>query len=530
MDLQPPMPVFDDPLPEISRADVCVVGAGIAGLSAAYELARAGASVMVIDRAPLGCGQTALTSAHLASALDDRLYWLERVHGRERAGLAVASHRAAIDRIEEIAREEGIECGFQRVDGFLYAGEGHSTRELEREFAAAERLGQPAVLEGDSCWDWYDTGPCLRFPRQAIFHPLRYLAGLAQAAVRRGVAIYTGQRAVQLSGGPRCRVVTHLGREIRSDALVVATNSPVHARVAIHTKQAAYRTYVIAAEVPAGEVPNGLFWDTLDPYHYVRLAPVPEDPTLELLIVGGEDHRTGDEADPDQRFTALARWTREHFPMAGRIRATWSGQILEPADGLAFIGATPGRRRHPVYLVTGDSGNGLTHGALAGILLRDLILARHNPWEEVYDPSRVRVRSVRELARENLHTAAHYGEWIAPAEVRSASQVAPGTGAVLRRGLRPVAIYRDPGGATHELSAVCTHLGGIVSWNETEGTWDCPCHGSRFTAEGQVLNGPARENLAPVAHAEQEPQAEAAPESAESEESAAPEFPAHPGP
>ncbi len=486
-----------EPLAHGVRCDVCVVGAGIAGLSTAYQLARAGAHVVVLDEGPIGRGETGRTTAHLSNALDDRYEWLERVHSPERARLAAESHTAAIDCIEAICREESIDCDFLRVDGFLFAHDARHVAELDRELAAAERAGVEVEREGASCFSFTDTGPCLRFRRQAVFHPLRYLAGLARAVARWGGSIHTGVRVIDVESGAPCRVITEGGIAVLAERVVVATNVPVHARFAVHTKQTAYRSYVAAFEVPTGTIPNALYWDTAHPYHYVRIAPTP-DPEVEHLIVGGEDHRTGQEVDATLPWRRLEQWTRAIFPMAGAIDHLWSGQIIEPVDGLAYIGRSPGMSHPGVFLATGDSGNGLTHGTIAGMLLRDLIVGRDNPWDEVYDPGRVLARALPRLARDNLKTAAQYADWLRTGEVHSAAEVARGSGAVLRRGLKPIAVYKDESGTIVERSAVCTHLGGVVSWNPGERTWDCPCHGSRFDRFGHVLNGPAVKPLAMV--------------------------------
>jgi glycine/D-amino acid oxidase-like deaminating enzyme/nitrite reductase/ring-hydroxylating ferredoxin subunit len=493
MTLTPPDDGASAALEAESESDVCVIGAGMAGLSTAYQLACEGARVLVLDSGAVAGGESGRTTAHLASALDDRFHALEKLHGPEAARLAAESHAAAIESIAVIARSEEIDCDFQRVDGYLFAAPGESTDELDLELDAAERAGLSVERMGESPWSWFDTGPCLRFRHQAEFQPLAYLRGLARAIERRGGRIATGVHASRVEGGQRCRVMTADGKTVRSGAVVVATNSPIHGVVAIHGKQAAYRTYVIAAEVPAGQVPHALYWDTLDPYHYVRVSRA-DRPEVEWLIVGGEDHRTGQEDDGEARFARLAEWTAERFPMAGSVVQRWSGQILEPADGLAYIGRSAGLNPN-VYLVTGDSGNGLTHGALAGILLGDLILGRENPWARLYDPGRVTVRALGELARETLNVAAQYADWLSPGDTSDPSRIAPGHGAVVRRGLRKIAVYRDPDGGLHQLSATCPHMGGVVSWNSVESTWDCPCHGSRFDPLGHVLAGPARRDL-----------------------------------
>ena len=486
------------PQPELTedvRADVCIVGAGIAGITTAYMLTREGKSVVVIDDGPVSGGETARTTAHLANALDDHYYELERLHGEQGARLAAASHTAAIDRIEMIVREENISCDFARLDGYLFVPDGESIEELDRELKAAHRAGLKDVERVESApLESFDTGPALRFPRQGQFHILKYINGLAAAVKRNGGRIFTQTHAEKIEGGADAHVKTRGGAIISASAVVVATNTPVNDLVAIHTKQAAYRTYVIGARIPRNSVPTILLWDTLDPYHYVRLQKVEGDGAsggYDVLIVGGEDHKTGQAEDFDERYNRLEAWTRERFPMVESIEYRWSGQVMEPIDSLAFIGRNP-LDADNVFIATGDSGHGMTHGTIAGMLITDLIMGRENEWETLYNPSRKSLRSAVEFAKENLNVAAQYTDLVTGGEVSNVEEIAAGSGAVLRRGLTKVAVYRDEGGALHERSAVCTHLGCIVDWNAAEKSWDCPCHGSRFDKrDGHVLNGPA---------------------------------------
>jgi glycine/D-amino acid oxidase-like deaminating enzyme/nitrite reductase/ring-hydroxylating ferredoxin subunit len=481
-------------LAENAQADVCVVGAGIAGLSVAYTLQRAGKSVLVLEDGDVGSGETGRTTAHLSNALDDRYTRLERLHGKKGAQLAASSHTAAINRIELITREENLACDFEFLDGYLFVPPGESTKVLEDELQAAERAGLAGlVMVPRAPLEGFDTGPCLRFPRQAQFHPLKYLAGLARAVQQGGGRIFTHTHVSQVEGGSPARVWTSTGHTVRAAAVAVATNTPVNDRFAVHTKQAPYRSYVIGARVPAGAVTKALYWDTLDPYHYIRLQGGAGGAGQDVLIVGGEDHKTGQAEDTEERFRRLEAWARERFPRMTQVEYRWSGQVLEPVDSLAFIGRNPGDEN--VYIATGDSGHGMTHGTIAGILLTDLILGRDNPWAPLYDPARVRLRAAGTFAQENLNVAAQYADWATGGDVSSVNDIAPGTGAVLRSGLHKLAVYRDEQGVLHERSAVCPHLGCIVNWNATERTWDCPCHGSRFDPYGQVLNGPANENL-----------------------------------
>jgi Rieske Fe-S protein len=214
----------------------------------------------------------------------------------------------------------------------------------------------------------------------------------------------------------------------------------------------------------------------------------------DLLLVGGEDHKTGQADNAEQRWAGLEAWTRKRFPMAGATEYRWSGQVMEPIDGLGFIGRNPLDKPN-VYIATGDSGNGITHGTIAGILLTDLIVGRENEWATLYEPTRKTLRAAARFAKENLNVAAQYAELMTGGEVESVEQIARGSGAVIRRGLRKIAVYRDEQGNLQERSAICSHLGCVVRWNATEKSWDCPCHGSRFDRSGIVLNGPAIHNL-----------------------------------
>jgi glycine/D-amino acid oxidase-like deaminating enzyme/nitrite reductase/ring-hydroxylating ferredoxin subunit len=475
------------PLERDSRTDVCIIGAGIAGVTTAYLLAKAGKRVVVLEDGAVGGGETGRTTAHLSNALDDRYQVLERLHGPEGARLAAASHTAAIDKIESIVREEAIKCDFERLDGYLFVPSGEATDILDSELEAARRAGLLAVERVKRApLSSFDTGPCLRFPQQGQFHPLSYVNALVNAFRRMGGQIFGKTHVTGLEPGSPAQVATVGGPTVTADFVVCATNTPVIDWLVIHSKQAPYRTFAIAART-SEPVPRALYWDTADPYHYVRLAG-------DVLIVGGEDHKTGHEDDGVDRFACLESWTRERFPI-GAVETAWSGQVMEPVDGLGYIGRNPGDRGH-VFVATGDSGHGMTHGTIAGLLISDLILQRPNEWERLYDPSRKSLKSTLEYAKENLDVARQYIDYVVPGEVRSESEIGPGQGAVLREGLKKLAVYRDESGKLHRRSAVCTHLGCIVHWNSLERSWDCPCHGSRFSVDGAVMNGPALEGLA----------------------------------
>jgi glycine/D-amino acid oxidase-like deaminating enzyme len=460
-------------------ADLCVVGAGIAGLTTAYLAAKANLQVVVLEAGDIIGGESGHTTAHISTAFDDRYSEMERIHGETAALLIADSHTMAIDTIEAIVQDEGIDCDFERLDGYLFVEAGAAVDVLDREESSAARAGIDGLRRLAVTPGLAGTGESLLFPRQAQFHPVKYLNGLAEAIVRRGGQIFTHNRvrAVQ-DGSSSVMVETLLGPTVRARAAVVATNTPAIDRVAMHTKQAAYRSYVVGLEIPAGALPHALYWDTRDPYHYVRLAPGPV-PATELLIVGGEDHKTGQANDGDDRFARLEAWARALVPAAGACVVRWSGQVLEPADGVAFIGRNPGDRN--VYIATGDSGNGMTHGTIAGLLLVDMLTAKENPWAQLYDPARKPpLQALPEYGHENMNVAAQYTDWLTPGELDDCASIPPGSGAIVRRQLHKVAVYRDEHGALHACDATCPHLGCIVNWNDVERSWDCPCHGSRF--------------------------------------------------
>lgn len=492
------------PLPESATCDVCIVGAGIAGISTAYRLAREGRSVIVVDDGDVAGGQTCRSTGHLASAIDDRFVQLERVRGSRIAQIAANSHAIAIDSIEEIVRRERIDCGFTRLDGYLFLPPGRPLADLEAEREAAERAGIHVKIAPRAPIAGLDTGPCLVFSQQGQCDPAAYVDGLARAAVELGVRIHAGTHVDTVDGGSPCRVQCG-PHEIRASAVVIATNIPFHERVAVQTKLAAYTTYVISARVESAPFPPILLWDDADPYHYVRWNVV--DGATEI-IVGGEDHRSGATLENAyEPHRALEEWMRANFTGVGDVTARWVGQVVETLDGLAFIGRDPGHAAN-VYVATGDSGMGLTHGSIAGLLLTDLILGRDNPWADAYEARRKPLRATPRYLRENATTLAQYADWLVPGGTPSATR-ARGSGVVAKHGLRPVAIYTDEHGVSVEMSAVCPHLGCIVHWNDADKTWNCPCHGSRFEATGGVVNGPANRALArsPAAEAEATPAA-----------------------
>ena len=492
-------PLRFSPLKQNLKTEVVIVGAGIAGLSVAYCLVKAGKSVIVVDDGYIGSGETGRTTAHISNALDDRYAEIERLLGEEKCRLAAESHTEAINFIERVVREENIDCDFMRLDGYLFLHPTDRAKTLEDEYIATnkygirtERLqGVPGMAE--------ETGPCLQFPGQAVFHPMKYLKGLTHYIVTHGSLIFTETHIEAIhKAGIRTQEFT-----IQADHIVVATNTPVNDRVTMHTKQHPYRTYVIGGLIPRGSLTPALWWDTgniksewvTDPYHYVRVQPYDEEHNL--LIAGGEDHKTGqadkEDLEESRRYAKLELWTRRHFPAMKELVYRWSGQVMEPVDLMAFIGKNPGDRN--IYIATGDSGNGITHGTIAGMLISDLIQGRNNPWARLYDPSRITLKAAGYFLQEAGNMSLQYLDYFEAGDIKTIRELAVGQGAIVNLNGKKIAVYKDKSKVVRAFSAVCPHLGCIVRWNGDENSFDCPCHGSRFTCEGVVVNGPALSGL-----------------------------------
>lgn len=473
-----------EPLRGDLHVDVVIVGAGITGLTAALLLAGKGRRVAVVEKENIGSGETGNTTAHITEAIDARYHYIKRHYSKEEAKLVAGASRASIEKIAELVQRHSIDCHFRRVPGYLYTEKRKYVAELKNEASAARESGLDAQWVSEVPLPFETRGAVL-WPNQAQFHPREYLAALAKHAVAAGAQIYERTFATKIEKGI---VETEHGR-VTADAVFMATNVPVQGFTHVHIKAAAYRTYAIAFG-ETGEHPDGLFWDTADPYHYTRWQ---ETDSGTFLIVGGEDHRVGEESDTDGCFARVAGYTHEYFGTRPE-RYRWSGQVIEPHGGLPLIGGRDG-----VYISTGYAGQGMTFGTVGAMLVSDLILGVSNPWADLFDPARNRPHmTTKEFITENLHFPAHLIAdrlTTADVEARSTEEVKPGEGKILKIDGKKIAAFRDDNGSLHCVSAICTHMKCDVAFNPAERTWDCPCHGSRFTVTGDVLNGPAHEPL-----------------------------------
>jgi len=476
------------PLMADAEVDVLVIGGGITGLTAAMLLAASGKRVSLVEARRIGCGVSHRSTAHLTEAVDTRYHDIESDFGKEGARLVAQSSRAAIEQVAALVKAFAIPCDFVRRPGYLYTDNQDDLDELEKEQLAASRAGLPVELLPTAPLPFRTLG-ALRFPDQAQMHVMRYLGSIATAARARGANLYEDSRVITIDDGDMCTVHLEHGPTIRAKKVFVATHAPLN-RVFLQTKIHAYRSYVLAfANV---SLTDALFWDTADPYHYFSSFTVDGVP---YLILGGEDHKTGTVPDTEEPFAALLSWATEHLKVSAPTHR-WSAQVEEPVDGLPYIGRNS--LSENVYVATGFSGNGITFGTIAARIVTDLVNERPNPWAELYAATRVKpISAAATFTSENIDFPMHFvSDRLHPPEAKVPADIRPGEGKTIRVHGERLAVYRDPKGSLHAVSSVCTHLGCLVKFNAAETSWDCPCHGSRFATDGQVIDGPATRPLA----------------------------------
>lgn len=488
--------------PELTEdvvVDVCIVGGGITGITAADILKRAGRRVAVIDMGRIGRGETGHTTAHLTQMLDIDYRTLISDFGLDGAKLVDNSVRRAIGKIEDNIIGRQISCDFRRVAGWQYTEKRSEIDQIETEAEAASLIGIAGELVDEMPWS-RKIARALRLDHQAQFQPFAYVSALAASVDGGGSHIFENTRMTEVIEGDPCRVVTDRGTILAKD-VIVATNVPSNNRLFLQTKIASYRTYAIALRERDPRDLRNLYWDIDDPYHYVRSATFNGVPHV---IVGGEDHKTGHDEHTGLHFQKLEDWAHERFDIDA-ISYRWSGQVIEPVDGLPYIGRNS--MSDHVFVATGFSGTGLTFGTVAGLLLSDLILGIENPWAEIYQANRVKpFASIKNYLSENVDYPTHLiGDRLSPAQESDTHRLRENQGAIVRIGGKKVAAYRDPEGDLHVMSPVCPHMGCYVHWNDAETSWDCPCHGARFGPKGQLLNGPAVSDLASEEYDENAP-------------------------
>jgi glycine/D-amino acid oxidase-like deaminating enzyme/nitrite reductase/ring-hydroxylating ferredoxin subunit len=478
------------------QVDVAIVGGGITGVTAAYLFKKAGYRVALLERGRCGGFDTANTTAHLTCVTDTRLHELVRKFGKTISQSVWDAGRAAIDQIFTNIQAENIECDFAWVPGYLHAVAGAGAKDhasLRQDAHLASELGFPAEL-----LEFVPLFHCegVRFPHQAKFNPLKYLAQLLKVIPGKGSYVFEKSEAGEISEHP---MSVKSGKfHVKCSYVFLATHTPLMGKTNLtsatlfQTKLFLYTSYAVGAKIPLGLAPEACFWDTAEPYHYLR---VDRRRGYDYAILGGEDHKTGQSKNPGKAYAQLEKKLRQIFP-AAKVDARWSGQVVETPDGLPYIGESANRQ----FVATGFSGNGITFGTLGAMMAVDDFLKQKNPWAKLFDIHRKKlVAGAWDYLRENKDYPYYMvRDWLGKAEGKSPGQVACNEGKILELAGHKVAAYRDQHGKVSLCSPVCTHLGCIVAWNGAEKTWDCPCHGSRFAPTGEVLAGPAEEPLAKV--------------------------------
>jgi len=498
-----PVWIDDTPIQKFSKlqgsisADVLVVGGGVTGITTAYMLKKAGSTVALIERERVASMDTGHTTAHLTYVTDEQLHKLVRSFGEDHAQAAWDAGAAAIDEIERIVGEEGIQCEFGRLPAYLHAPVDASSKKeasnLKKEADLAAKLGFDAAYLHAAP---YFNLPAVRFANQAKFHPRKYLRSLVAKVPGNGSHVFEKSAASEFDAKKRRVKVNR--NWISFDRLVMATNNPlvgfagITAATLFQTKLSLDTSYAFGARVPPNTIPEALFWDTRDPYDYLRIDRHSE---FDYIVFGGEDHKTGQKRNTKRAFARLLARLKKIIPQA-HVDHRWSGQVICSPDGLPYIGENAERQ----FVATAYCGNGITFGTVAAMMASDWSAGRKNPWTELFAVNRKKIKGAAwNYLRENKDYPYYMiKDRLARADADSVRELRPDDGMIIGRRGKKVAAFRDASGNVHRLSPVCTHLGCLVRWNPSESTWDCPCHGSRFKPTGEVIAGPAEEPLSPI--------------------------------
>jgi len=462
--------------------DVCVIGAGIAGLTVAALLKREGKTVAVVESKRIVRGATGYTTAKVTSGHGAIYGDLEDNFGAAGARIYAESNEAALARVAQFVEEDGIECDFERRANYVFAESQDEVAQLRKEVDAAKRAGLDVSFTAETSLP-FEVAGAVRLENQAQFHPRKYLLALAETIPGDGSHVFEQTIAENVKG---TTVRTKAG-SVRAKDVIVATQLPFEDSGFFFTKAHPHRSYAVAARIDAAAAPDGMFINSGVPTRSVRTI---RDGERILVQVGGEGHKLGDEDDPTRRYRTLEEYLGEHWPQAGPVEYRWSTQDYMSVDRVPFIGRLRRTSAH-VFTATGFSKWGMTGGTLAAMLLSDHILGRENPWAELYDAKRIKPKvSLKRFVAGNRSAAYHFVADRLRSDDADIESLGPGDGAIMRKGVRKRAVYRDESGVLHVLSPVCQHLYCHVIWNPSEQSWDCPCHGSRYSGEGEVIQGP----------------------------------------
>jgi glycine/D-amino acid oxidase-like deaminating enzyme/nitrite reductase/ring-hydroxylating ferredoxin subunit len=470
--------------------DVAIVGGGIAGLTAAMLLKRAGKTVAVIESKTLAAGSSGYTTAKVTSL--HQLIYADLIHhvGIDQARVYAESNQAALEQVAKFVEEEHIACDFSRRSAYTFTDSEQGLKKIEAEVEAALQLGLPASFVRETSLPFAIAG-AVKFDHQAQFHPRKYLLHLAQCIQGDGSSVFEETRVLKIEEEKTgCRVITDQ-HVVTAQDVITATHLPITDSGLFFAKTYPQRSYIVAARIDPARAPEGMFIGSGEGYFSIRTTP---DRDGLLLLVGGGGHKVGEVTHTEAQYQKVEDFARARFGIE-TFEYRWSNQDMVSFDHLPYIGKlTP--LSHHVYVATGFSLWGMTNGTLSGMLLSDRILGIHNPWADLYDATRATPFVTPTGIKQTLSVGMHWvGDRLKGLGTSALSEVAPGEGQLVTIDGEQLGAYRDEQGAMHAVSAVCPHLGCIVAWNSAEKSWDCPCHGSRFDCEGEVLNGPTVKNL-----------------------------------
>ena len=472
-----------------NQFDVIIAGGGVTGIATALQLQKSGKRCVVLEAHTLCFGTTGGTTAHLNSFLDKSYDLIKSGFGEDAIHLVANATSRSLDLYHSNIEEYTIDCGYEQKDGYLYSKDAKQTEELDKIFNASRKAGVDVAYSDRIPVD-IEFEKAIVYRNQAQIHPTKYVFALANAFENAGGVIIQNCRVEHsVEADDKVTVETSQG-VFQGSFLIYATHIPPHINL-LHFRCAPYRSYAIAVKLN-GSYPNDLSYDMYDPYHYYRSQDVEGE---KYFILGGEDHKTAHKVNAENCFRKLEAHAREHFDVK-EVSHKWSSQYFEPADGLAYIGLLPGSEGN-ILVATGYSGNGMTYSHIAAILLTDLIHKKENAWAALFNPNRVKpVAGFANFVKENADVVAQFiNKRISSEKIEELSEMAPGEGRVVKYEGSKLAIYKNESGKVFALNPVCTHAKCIVDWNDTEKSWDCPCHGARYGIDGQVLTGPAHKGL-----------------------------------
>jgi len=472
------------------EVDVAVIGAGVAGLTAALALKRTGQTVAVIDTARVGTGVTGHTTGKVTSLHRLAYSELARKHGDEAARTYGQANQSAVEHISQLVAEEAIDCDFRRVANYTYAETDDALDLVRVEANLAAGLGLPAAFTTEVPLPFPVKG-AVRFDGQAQIHAVKYLQGLARAVGGGGSFVFEQTRAQRIHDGSPAVVDTEHGT-VRARDIIVATNVPFGGQGLFYLRCHPHRSYLVAGRVDTPPL-DATFISVDEPMRSILTAGVNG---TSYVLTGGEGHRVSESGDTAARYRRLAAFAHDRLGV-DKIAYRWSTQDGIPLDGLPYAGLMSPTAKH-VYVITGLRKWGLSNGTAAALILTDTLSGRENPWASVFNSNRITpAASAGRFMKENVKTVAA----ILAGKLSgrpSQTELSPGEGTVIKVNGENTAVYKDADGQGHAVPATCTHMGCTVGFNAADATWDCPCHGSRFTTDGTVIQGPAAKNLPPA--------------------------------